>query len=538
MLKEKVLVVDDEKAIRDICLRTLKDEGYQAIGAESGEAAIKKTKEGDFDLLIIDVRMPGLNGLEAIQKIRNNCPELPVLIITGFGTIDTAVECLKQGVHGFLLKPFTAEELISAADFALERSRVIRENLRFKALLPLIETSKKLISEINLEELFTLFIKTALRETKAERASILLLEEKTSSLLPVVCSNGEECKNCKKEKLGEGIAGYAAQKGQAIVVSQVDSSPAKLKKILEEEGASSVLCVPLTTRGNVVGVIKLSKVSSQVPFNQMDKILLSILAGQAAIAIENARLYESLYEFYLATLKALVLAIETKDPYTKGHSEKVAKYSVRLAKELKLPPEELQIIEQAALLHDIGKIGISEEILLKPEPLSPADAAIVRQHPQKGAEILEPIWPLRELIPLILYHHEHWDGTGYPSRLKREQIPLGARILAVADAFDAMTSDRPYRKARSFSAAQAEIKLESGKAFDPKIGRAFLAIMEKEGAKMLSDKWGEEYLSQSLATRKTILSFLKKAAFKQLPEKEIVFEQAAGIDTLCTGESL
>jgi HD-GYP domain-containing protein (c-di-GMP phosphodiesterase class II) len=162
----------------------------------------------------------------------------------------------------------------------------------------------------------------------------------------------------------------------------------------------------------------------------------------------------------------------------------------------------------------------------------------VRQHPQKGAEILEPIWPLRELIPLILYHHEHWDGTGYPSRLKREQIPLGARILAVADAFDAMTSDRPYRKARSFSAAQAEIKLESGKAFDPKIGRAFLAIMEKEGAKMLSDKWGEEYLSQSLATRKTILSFLKKAAFKQLPEKEIVFEQAAGIDTLCTGESL
>jgi putative nucleotidyltransferase with HDIG domain len=538
MLKEKVLVVDDEKAIRDICLRTLREEGYQAIEAESGEAAIKKTKKEDFDLMIIDVRMPGLNGLEAIQKIRNNSPELPVLIITGFGTIDTAVECLKQGIHGFLLKPFTAEELISAVDFALERSRAIRENLRFKALLPLIETSKKLISEINLEDLFALFIKTALHETKADQASILLLEEKTSSLCPIVCSDGEECENCQREKLGESIAGYVAQKGQAVVVSQVDSPSTKWKKILQQEKAFSVLCVPLTTRGNVIGVIKLSKTRSRVPFNQMDKILLSILAGQAAIAIENARLYESLYEFYLATLKALVLAIETKDPYTKGHSEKVAKYSVRLARELKLSSEELQIIEQAALLHDIGKIGISEEILLKPEPLDPEDAAIVRQHPKKGAEILEPIWPLRELIPLILYHHERWDGTGYPGQLKREQIPLGARILAVADAFDAMTSDRPYRKARSFSTARAEIELESGKAFDPKISQAFLAIMQKEGDRMLSNKWGEEYLSQSSTGRKAMLSFLKKAAFKQLPEKEMLFEQAAGIDTLCTGESL
>ncbi|HEY5523019.1 MAG TPA: HD-GYP domain-containing protein, partial [Desulfuromonadaceae bacterium] len=207
--------------------------------------------------------------------------------------------------------------------------------------------------------------------------------------------------------------------------------------------------------------------------------MLTTIAAQAAIAIKNATLYDEQQQTYLNTIQALVTAIEASDNYTKGHSEQVTRYSVEIGRRFNLPSDRLQILERAAILHDIGKIGIDLSLLHKEGKLSAHDVSELQMHPLIGMKILEPIEFLKDVRTCIGQHHERYDGMGYPNHIKHVDQLLESRIISVADAFDAMTTDRPYRKALTLDVAIAELSENSGTQFDPDVVKIFTSILEE-----------------------------------------------------------
>jgi putative nucleotidyltransferase with HDIG domain len=240
----------------------------------------------------------------------------------------------------------------------------------------------------------------------------------------------------------------------------------------------SLICAPLMVKDEIIGTISVvNKIDdSQFQADEMD--MLSTIAAQAAIAIKNATLYDEQQQTYLNTIQALVSAIEASDSYTRGHSERVTRYSLEVGRHLNLPAERMQILERAAILHDIGKIGVDLSLLHKEGRLTPEDVRELHQHPIIGMRILEPISFLHDVRTCIGQHHERYDGMGYPNRIKKDDQLLEARILAVADSFDAMTSDRPYRKALSLDMAITELGDNSGTQFDPVIVEIFSRIIQ------------------------------------------------------------
>jgi putative nucleotidyltransferase with HDIG domain len=214
-------------------------------------------------------------------------------------------------------------------------------------------------------------------------------------------------------------------------------------------------------------------------FGKEDLSLLTSLADQVAIALDNSRLYQELEEMFFQTAESLADAIEKRDPYTGGHTQRVTLYSQTIARYLQLKPLERKWVKIASVLHDIGKIGVEDDILKKPERLSPEEFNMIKRHSDMGAEILEHIRQLREIVPGVKYHHEQVNGKGYPDGLRGEQIPLLAKIVAVADTYDAMTTDRPYRKATEKETAIEELKRCSGTQLDQRVVEAFIQAYQK-----------------------------------------------------------
>jgi pSer/pThr/pTyr-binding forkhead associated (FHA) protein len=231
----------------------------------------------------------------------------------------------------------------------------------------------------------------------------------------------------------------------------------------------SVMCAPLISKGAILGLIYLDNREIPNCFDKNDMVLLSALANQSAIAIENSRLYENLQKAYLESIVALMNTVEAKDPYTRGHSRRTSRYSLGIAQEMKLNEEECKKIKTAAELHDIGKIGVRDLIIGKDSPLSAKEFHTIQGHVLTGENILKPIEYLSFALPTVLHHHERYDGTGYPDHLKGDEIPLGARIVAVADAFDAMTTQRPYNRPIPMKEALEKLKSQKGKQFDPDV---------------------------------------------------------------------
>nr|WP_179393688.1 HD-GYP domain-containing protein [Carboxydothermus ferrireducens] len=191
------------------------------------------------------------------------------------------------------------------------------------------------------------------------------------------------------------------------------------------------------------------------------------------------KLYSDLRESYLSTIRALVAALEAKDPYTKGHSERVSELAVEIAREMGMKPDELENIRFMALLHDVGKIGILDTVLNKKGTLDPEEKELIQEHPVLGAKIVEEIPFLKQYAGMVRHHHERFDGTGYPDKVSGEKIPLGARIIAVADTYDAMTSDRPYRAALTKEQAMSELERNAGQQHDPRVVNALLKVLER-----------------------------------------------------------
>ena len=242
-----------------------------------------------------------------------------------------------------------------------------------------------------------------------------------------------------------------------------------------------LLCVPLSTREQTLGAMMLVRASADPPFEAHELPILQSIGAMAAIALENIRLHDTIAEGYTGTIKALAGAIDAKDRYTCGHSHRVASHTLMAGRVLGLGGETLNTLGRAAMLHDIGKIGIDDSILRKPDRLTPQERACIQDHPVIGAAIASGIPFLRDTAELILYHHERYDGNGYPHGLSGSEIPLGARLICVADAFDTMTTDRPYRRAMSINEAMVEMKECNGTQFCPAALDAFVAGLSHSG---------------------------------------------------------
>jgi putative two-component system response regulator len=327
-LEDRILIVDDEPTVSDILARRLAKEGYVCIKANNGKEALQYFYKDAFSLVISDMKMPEMSGLELLRKLKAVSPKITVIMITAFPEIDMAVEAMRLGAYDFLTKPVTLDLVVLSVRKALEKKRLEEE----------VELYHK-----NLE---------------------LLVEERTSKLQ------------------------YA---------------------------------------------------------------------------------YRVLKKSYLDSVKVLAEAIDAKDPYTRGHSDRVRKMSIKIATHLGFAEDQLENLEYGALLHDIGKIGIKDEILQKQGALTPEEYHYIQEHPLIGVKILEDVDYFRDKVRMIRHHHEHFDGSGYPDGLTGEAIPIEARIIAVPDAFDAMTIMRPHREAMSLEEVLSEMKRCRGKQFDPQV---------------------------------------------------------------------
>jgi putative two-component system response regulator len=349
-----VLIVDDEIGPRE-SLRMVLKPNYNVYTVENGYAAIQMIQQVEMDVLTLDLKMPGMNGIETLKEIRMISPDVMVIIITGYGTLKTAIEAIRYGVFDYIPKPFNVPEILSIIDKSIQRRKL---NLKVKEVLG----------------------------------------------------------NCfNQQLLKEPVA---------------NDSP------LPEENKAVADC-------------------------KWDEINLSDT--------------QSCLEF----AKVLAYTLEEKDPYTSGHSERVCYYSDFISKRLSLSPKERSELQIASYLHDIGKIGISNRFINKKGTLTSTDWAVIKQHTRKSIELLVPLNLSSTIISYIQHHHERYDGTGYPDGLAGEKIPLGARIIAISDSYDSMTSDRPYRKPLTNGDAKSELLKNAGKQFDPKLVALFLDVLKE-----------------------------------------------------------
>ena len=247
---------------------------------------------------------------------------------------------------------------------------------------------------------------------------------------------------------------------------------------LEAPPDTDALILPLLHRGQPIALLTLGRKDSELPYSSEDLALLRTVANQLAIATENAQLYGRMRDLYLSGVRTLAATVDAKDSYTHGHSERVAAYSRAIAVALGLPQIEIETIELAGLLHDLGKIGVPDAVLQKPGKLDPDERSLIEQHAELGARILADNPALLPLVPLVRHHHERYDGKGYPTGIAGEAIPLGAAIISIADTYDTMTTDRPYRRAPGHERARDEIVRCGGSQFRPDVVEAFLKAIE------------------------------------------------------------
>lgn len=477
---KKILIVDDEPSICDILEKFLKKKGYEVCRASDGKKAVTIIDGTPIDLIVSDIKMPGMSGVELLQKIREKGKTMPVLITTGFPTLDTAIEALKLGAYDYLTKPFHLEEIGEKIRRALAQKKLEEDNILFSRLVSLHEVTKILSSTLDQNELNQKFLDFSTRLANADGGALVFTDHQNK--MSLAKKLGEQVKTELWLKQPLVLASQWVLDHQEPLMLECGSKvlPTGLKPVPAEVGA--FISYPLRTPSRAIGVLNLVRLQSHEGFSSLDLELINVLASQASIAIENVRLYHNIRDNYLKTIRAFALAVEAKDEYTHGHSENVMNYAVLIAKQLELPHQEVERVKYAGLLHDIGKIGVSEYILNKPGKLTPQEFHEIKKHPELGSRIISDVPFLKSFAPLVLHHHEFFGGGGYPHGIAGEEIPFGARILAVADAYEAMTSDRPYRRSLSREVAFSILETQRGIQFDPSIVDAFLALMREQKA--------------------------------------------------------
>ncbi len=502
-MKRRILVVDDEECIRRIAQDFLTSEGLEVDVADDGPPALKQIQKHHYDLVLSDIKMPQMDGLELIRRVHQVDPHLITIIMTGFGSMETVQVALKEGAYDYILKPFQLAELQQAVERAFERQQLMEENIRLKELAGLIEINETISATLRKRDLYQLLLKTALDRTDATRGSIMIYNEQKKGL-EIVAAEGleEEIVQTTLVKPGQGIAGIVFQKGKPVVVSDITKDPkfGPLRRGYQDKAFISMplerdeelISLPLNASRRVIGVLNLSHRTSGKKFTLSELEELRVLACQAAVSIDNMFLFYDLEEAYLSAIQSLALLQEARDSYTSGHSQRVTQISVVIAKTLGISQKEIELLQHAGMLHDIGKIGIPEGILNKPGKLTLAERKIIQQHPVIGEKVLKPVKFLAEVRPIVRHHHEREDGTGYPDGMNGKELSPLIKIISVADAFDAMDSSRPHRRALSRSQIKQELRQNSGRQFDAQVVDVFLKILKSKSEKLLKKQTGQD----------------------------------------------
>jgi putative nucleotidyltransferase with HDIG domain len=395
---------------------------------------------------------------------------LPRQLRTGeIRIINALAEIGGNSIHRMYLHEQTVKQL--------ERLAALRSiDLAISNILDLQITLKIVLNEV-------------IKQLNVDAASILLIQT-GSGKLEYVAGQGFYTRNIESTsvRIGEGNAGRAVMERRIVQIPDLDSYAVKFirAQLLADEGFVSYYAVPLITKGEVKGVLEIFHRSRLSPDREWLDFL-ETLGGQTAIAIENSILFQDLqrsnFELtmaYEATIEGWSRALDLRDKETEGHTQRVTELTLALARRMGLSEERLILIKRGALLHDIGKMGIPDYILNKPEELTEEEQQIMRQHPKFAYDMLEPIAYLRDALDIPYCHHEKWDGTGYPRGLSGTQIPLEARLFTIVDVWDAITMDRPYRKGWPKKKALEYIREQSGKYFDPYLVEIFFQEIENE----------------------------------------------------------
>lgn len=367
---------------------------------------------------------------------------------------------------------------------AYDANRQIRQS---EQLLVLLRASQNLVNMEKEDDLLTSILQDAVRVLDAQRGAIVMADGPDRKLKLRSIIHGKNCIRSttfrdpdSRFQFSQSLANRCMTRGESILCQKADEDDElAMARSIAEGTMASVLCVLLRTPRKRLGILHLDRGPWQKPFTPDDLRLADGLAANVSAGIECAQLIRKQRDLFLDTITVLAQSVELRDEYTGGHTFRVTTYSTLLAEHLGLPPEEIDLIRIGTPLHDIGKIGIDDAILRKPDRLTNEEFEIMKTHTTKGAEILATIPDLHNILPIVRSHHERWDGRGYPDGLAGEAISHLARIVALADAFDAMTSDRPYRKGMSPVIAFTEIEKQLGKQFDPTFGAAFLEIKEQ-----------------------------------------------------------
>lgn len=493
----RILIVDTDPTMRQELCEILSAEGYVARGLDQGATALQELQRKHYNVAVCALNMPGFHGLEVLTHLQIHQKDTLVIFVTEPIGIQIGIEAMKRGAYDVLVKPMHLFDVVRSIERGLHWQKLQQENVQLREAITLYKVSEAIAQSRSLDVIFELILESTLKECQTDVVSLVLRDSVSGNFK-------EHNRKFSPEVSGDlaRIEGGVGELDLQAIASQYPQAPSLLvngiramrffQAIPKNKRWVSLCSVPLQVQNRLIGMINTYSYTRIQPITPGKKRLLSALASRVAASIENAKLYEELTQKqtqliranssieinFRSTLIAFAQALEENDLYTSGHSSRVSQYAQLIGHGLYLPDEELDHLTQAALMHDIGKIGIPNEKLNKPGKLTPEETAMFRTHSAKGKRILEPMPFMTELIPGAFCHHENYDGSGYPQGLVGENIPLIGRIVAIADTYDAMTSDRCYRKALRHEIAVAELERCSGSQFDPHLVETFLRCIE------------------------------------------------------------
>ncbi|HEU5097574.1 MAG TPA: response regulator [Roseiflexaceae bacterium] len=484
-----ILIVDDEPIGRETLAALLHAQGYNLAFAAGGAEALAQAATLQPDLILLDVMMPEIDGFEVCRRLRADpaVAEVPIVLVTALDDRGARLEGIEAGADDFVTKPFDRTELRARIraitrlnryrhDISVRKQAEARGKRQIERLAAMRSIDAAIVSSLDLNVTLNVILDQVTALLQIDAATVLLRGAPGLDLEYVAV------RGIRRDALAPNAecASYVAENRCMLWLPGASASAAPTEHALHRQGFVSYVGVPLVAKGRVAGVLEIFH-RAELDRDQEWREFLETLAGQAAIAIDHAALFESMQRAnldltlaYDTTLEGWARALELRDKETEGHSQRVTAMTLRLARALGMSEAELVHIRRGALLHDIGKMGVPDSILLKPGPLTEAEWEVMRKHPTYAYELLAPIAYLRPSLEIPYCHHERWDGTGYPHGLKGEQIPIAARIFALVDVWDALSCDRPYRVAWPQAQVRAHLRSLAGTHFDPRITEVFL----------------------------------------------------------------
>ena len=522
-VEARILVVDDEPEVAALIADALREaEPAWQIEVETDPAGALDRLTGEaFDCLITDLVMPSMSGLGLAQKARAIHEHMALIAITGRASLDGSVEALRQGFADFIQKPFDLQALqqavgrsiqqarrqtqadrrleeLSEANATLEASQAKLDQKLEIASHDLVLSSKRMIRQmeqvslvaevarsimgvIEVEDLLGLCAEIIGDRVPCQSSTLALHEAQGNAVGLMVRTHPSEQEESPTlcwlpAPIRAGVLCRAAMTGKSVHIEDLAASSLVHAQEREFWREGRLLVVPLPYQNTTAAIAVLHRTSDDADFGVHDIKHVTELAKIMGPAIRTAKLHHHQRCQVYTSLDGMAQAVEERDGYRKGHAARVLAYAMPIATALELPPFQIGALQIAASLHDLGFLAIPDAIVNHPGPLTDAQWEIVRRHPETGANFLKPLDFLGEVAQIIRAHHESYDGTGYPDRKAGEEIPLAARLIAVADAFDAMTSPRPYREALSLEAALEQVRRLAGEQFDPRVAAVLAGL--------------------------------------------------------------